>query len=77
MIILKTTDRGQLTIPKAWRDKMPAKYYLGELVGDQILLKPIPKDNKQLFHDQVESSWQEALNQETTTLDDLVAKYGL
>jgi len=25
MIILKTTDRGRLTIPKAWRDKMPAK----------------------------------------------------
>jgi AbrB family looped-hinge helix DNA binding protein len=39
--VVKSTVKGQITIPKNWRDKFNTDNYLLEMQKGQIVLKPI------------------------------------
>lgn len=39
--VLKSTDRGQITLPKQWRDAFPADHYLADMQDGKIVITPI------------------------------------
>lgn len=39
--ILTLSDRGQLTIPKAFRKKIPGKHFTGTIEKGRIILNPL------------------------------------
>lgn len=39
--IVKATTKGQVTIPKAWRDKFKTDDFLLQIKIDQIVIKPV------------------------------------
>jgi bifunctional DNA-binding transcriptional regulator/antitoxin component of YhaV-PrlF toxin-antitoxin module len=43
--ILKSTERGQITLPKQWREQFPTDSYLVELHEDRIVIMPFHIDN--------------------------------
>lgn len=73
--ILQATSRGQVTLPKGWRDKFDTTYYVAEIKNDELVLKPLSK-NKNL-KDEVENSWKEYKEGEFVSSEDLMKEYGL
>ena len=73
--ILQATSRGQITIPKVWRDKFDTNYYVVEIKDEEIIMKPM-LENK-TFKDGVESSWEEYKNGDFIDGDQLMKKYGI
>lgn len=41
MTTLKTFGKGQVTLPKKWRDKVNAEYFIAEETPQGLLLKPL------------------------------------
>lgn len=41
MSTLKVFGKGQVTLPKAWRDKVKTEYFVAEETPQGLLLKPI------------------------------------
>ncbi len=39
--ILQSTPRGQITLPKAWRDQFPTNYFSAEVKKGQFILTPV------------------------------------
>jgi len=39
--ILKSTERGQITLPKQWRNHFPTDSYLVEMHDDRLVIKPL------------------------------------
>lgn len=37
-------NTGQVTLPKKWRDKYPAKKYIARPQGNKLVLEPIKRD---------------------------------
>ncbi|MEK7529187.1 MAG: AbrB/MazE/SpoVT family DNA-binding domain-containing protein [Patescibacteria group bacterium] len=72
--ILQATSQGQVTIPKVWRDKYQTRYFISEISGDTMVIKPLMQDN---FADTVEASWKEYKNGMYVTSKELMKKYGL
>lgn len=73
--ILQATSRGQVTLPKSWRDKYNTVYYTVEIKSDELVLKPMAQ-NKTL-KEEVDNSWQEYKDGKFIGGDDLMKKYGL
>lgn len=73
--IVQATSRGQVTLPKLWRDQFDTSYYVVEVMKDQLVFKPLKKDVT--FKEAVEESWQEYKDGEVVSGGDLMDKYGL
>ena len=39
--ILKSTIRGQITLPKQWRSNLSTDMYLAEMDGDKLVITPL------------------------------------
>jgi len=73
--ILQATSRGQVTLPKDWRDKFETTYFEAEIEDDRIIITPLVK--KEGFEDSLEKSWQEYKKGKFISSDKLMQKYGL
>ncbi|MFA6528416.1 MAG: AbrB/MazE/SpoVT family DNA-binding domain-containing protein [Candidatus Gracilibacteria bacterium] len=76
MKILKCTERGQVTLPKKWRDKMGTCYFQVFVLDDGITLKPVKEKS---FKETVEDGWQRYLDGADgfITHEEMEKKYGL
>ena len=45
--ILKSTSRGQITLPKEWRDHFSTNSYFVEMREDTLIIKPLHLDEIQ------------------------------
>lgn len=72
--ILQATSRGQVTLPKGWRDKFATSYFLAEIKNDELVIKPL---SSKTLKDEVEDSWQEYQEGKVISGKDLMKKYGL
>jgi len=43
--IVKSTERGQITLPKQWRSKFKTDNFLLKIVSDQITITPVRIDD--------------------------------
>ena len=43
--VLKSTERGQITLPKQWRDRFPTDSYLVEMHDDRMVIVPLRLDD--------------------------------
>jgi len=41
MYVLSMFNTGQVTLPKKWRDKYPAKKYIARPQGNKLVLEPL------------------------------------
>lgn len=41
--VLKMFGKGQITLPKKWRDKVDSEYFVAEETPQGLLLKPLKK----------------------------------
>lgn len=73
--ILQATSRGQVTLPKNWRDQFNTNYFRADFDGKKLTLKPIESE-KNLGND-IEATWEEYKNGEIIGGGDLMKKYGL
>jgi bifunctional DNA-binding transcriptional regulator/antitoxin component of YhaV-PrlF toxin-antitoxin module len=44
--IVKSTSRGQITLPKQWRDQYGVDNYVMEVRADSLILKPLTLKNE-------------------------------
>jgi len=72
--VLQATSRGQVTLPKSWRDQYNTQYFISEVKGDSLVIKPLLKND---FEDSVESAWSEYKKGEYVTSEELMNQYGL
>lgn len=72
--ILQATSRGQVTLPKAWRDQYDTQYFTTEIEGATLIIKPLIQDN---FVKSVESAWSEYKKGDYVASEELMKKYGL
>lgn len=72
--ILQATSRGQVTLPKAWRDQYNTQYFITEIDGATLVIKPLIQEN---FEDSVESAWSEYKKGDYVASEELMKKYGL
>ncbi|MFA4815365.1 MAG: AbrB/MazE/SpoVT family DNA-binding domain-containing protein [Candidatus Gracilibacteria bacterium] len=72
--ILQATSRGQVTLPKAWRDQYKTQYFITEVEGATLVIKPLMQD---AFGDSVESAWSEYKSGNYVASEELMKKYGL
>lgn len=73
--ILQSTSRGQITLPKKWRDRFKTDYYIAELKNKSLIIKPL-KEQKNLEED-LDEAWEEYKEGKYTSAEDLKKKYGL
>ncbi len=73
--ILTATSRGQITLPKNWRDKFDTRFFEIEIEDDQISIKPLKK--RKDLEGELEETWEEYKKGNFITHEDLVKKYGL
>lgn len=74
--ILQATSRGQVTLPKEWRGKFETHYYLAEMNGTEITLRPLVPKTPTL-EESVEQAWAEYQAGDFISHEDLIKKYGL
>ena len=76
MKVVKCTSRGQVTLPKKWRDEIGTDHLLVVVTDDGVTFKPIIKKE---FMDSVEEGWQRYLNgaEGYISHEDLKKEYGL
>ncbi|MFA6024369.1 MAG: AbrB/MazE/SpoVT family DNA-binding domain-containing protein [Candidatus Gracilibacteria bacterium] len=72
--ILQATSRGQVTLPKAWRDQYKTQYFVSEVQGAALLIKPLMQED---FGDSVESAWADYKKGNYVASEELMKKYGL
>lgn len=72
--ILQATSRGQVTLPKAWRDQYKTQYFITEIEGATLVIKPLMQED---FADSVESAWTDYKSGNYLTSEELMKKYGL
>lgn len=72
--ILRATPRGQITLPKSWRDQFSTEYYTLEMEGDALTLRPLLKDDLPASLDEAWSAYQKG---QYMTQEALMQKYGL
>ena len=73
--LLKATERGQVTIPKEWREQFGTQFYFVERKDNMLVLKPAYQE--QSFEDTVEKSWNEYKNGEVVEGSTLMEEYGI
>ena len=73
--ILHATSRGQITLPKSWRDKTGTKYFQVTVHDDKLIVRPIHP--QKTLQQKVEDSWSEYEKGEIIDHHELTKKYGL
>lgn len=73
--ILQSTSRGQVTLPKEWRDSFDTNYYQIEIKKEKLIIVPLMP--QKTFVDKVEDAWKEYRDGKFITHEDLRKKYGL
>jgi AbrB family looped-hinge helix DNA binding protein len=73
--ILSATSRGQITLPKDWRDKFDTRYYKAEIEDGKIVIRPLI--TKKTLEDQVEGAWAEFKEGKVISEAGIIKKYGL
>ncbi len=73
--VLHSTSRGQITLPKEWRDNFDTEYYQVEVRKEKLII--VPLRTQETFADKVESAWKEYQDGEFVDHEDLKKKYGL
>lgn len=73
--LLHSTSRGQITLPKEWRDNFGTNYYQAEIMEDKLVIVPVKPPKS--FNDAVEDSWDEYQAGKFVDHEDLKKKYGL
>lgn len=73
--ILHSTSRGQITLPKEWRDNFDTDYYRVEIKEEQLII--VPLNPEKTLKEKVEESWGEYQKGEFVSHEDLKKKYGL
>ena len=77
--IVQATSRGQITLPKRWRDKYETVYYKVEMLNDSIVLTPLleKKIKKTDLEADLQTSWEQYQKGEFIDEAALMKKYGL
>ena len=65
MKVVKCTQRGQVTLPKKWRDEVGTDHFLVIVSDEGVTFKPILKKE---FVESVEAAWQDYLENGETRL---------
>ncbi len=73
--ILQSTSRGQITLPKKWRDLFDTNYYKVVIKDEELVIKPLPQGKS--LKDQVEDSWEEYREGKVISSNELMKKYDL
>ncbi|MBI5411760.1 AbrB/MazE/SpoVT family DNA-binding domain-containing protein [Candidatus Peregrinibacteria bacterium] len=73
--VLSATSRGQVTLPKKWRDQFDTTHYQAEIRDSEIVLRPL--NTKKSFKESIEEAWQDALKGNVISHEALMKKYGL
>lgn len=73
--VLQSTSRGQVTLPKSWRDQFDTKYFEAEFDGEVLTIKPLK--SRKSFGQTVEAAWNEYKNGDCIASEDLIKQYGL
>ena len=76
--ILQATARGQVTLPKKWREKYKTVYFKAETVNDSIVLTPLLEVGMEKdLEKELEKSWGEYKKGKYVDAEELEKKYGL
>lgn len=73
--VLHSTSRGQITLPKEWRDNFDTDYFKVEIQKEKLII--VPLNPEKTFRDKVEESWKEYEDGKFVNHGDLKKKYGL
>lgn len=73
--ILSATSRGQVTLPKDWRDKFDTRFYEAEIEDGRIIIKPLL--SKKSLEDKAEEAWSEYRKGHFISEAEIIEKYGL
>lgn len=71
--ILSVSERGQVTIPKNFRDKVQVKHFIFEIKDDSITLKPLK--TKEDFFAELENAEKDWKKNGGLTIKDIKKKY--
>ncbi len=52
---LKMFNTGQITLPKAWREKFKTKHFIAEQTDKGLLIKPILPEEEVVYYENDES----------------------
>jgi len=72
--VIRSTSRGQVTLPKKWRDKYDTNYFNTIIEGDSLIIKPLETES---FIAALDKAWGKYQSGEFNTQEDLMKKYGL
>ncbi len=72
--VLQATSRGQVTLPKKWRDQFNTKYFISKVEGNSLIITPLLEDD---LKDTVEESWEQYQEGKFLTAEQMKEKYGL
>jgi len=73
--ILQSTSRGQITLPKEWRDSFSTNYYKVEVKGKELTIVPLMEIDT--LNQDIENAWDEYNDGKVITHEQLIKKYGL
>lgn len=73
--VLHSTSRGQITLPKEWRDNFDTNYFKVEIQKEKLIIVPLNPEKS--FKDTVEESWRQYEDGSFISHVDLKKKYGL
>ncbi len=73
--ILQATSRGQVTLPKSWRDKFKTTYFTVVIKDEELVIKPLHQGKT--FKDAVEDSWNQYKKGNFVDQSELMKKYGI
>ena len=73
--VLHSTSRGQITLPKEWRDSFNTDYFRVEIQKEKLIIVPLHQEKA--FKNKVEEAWQQYEDGNFIGNEDLKKKYGL
>ena len=73
--ILKATSRGQVTLPKSWRDQFDTDYYEVVVKNKELVVKPVVK--KTDLEEELDKAWADYKKGHFVSHEDLIKEYGL
>ena len=73
--ILQATSRGQITLPKKWRDSFDTNYFKVEVKSEKLIIVPLKSGIS--FGETLEDSWNQYKKGDFVSHEELKEKYGL
>ena len=73
--IIQATSRGQVTLPKKWRDQFDTDYYEAKVEGNKLVIVPLIK--KETFEESLDEAWEQYKRGESMSHEELKKLYGL